>query len=46
MQNKKNKPYMKQIKNFLDAINGKKHQLCSLQNGYNTLKLAIEASKY
>lgn len=42
----KNKPYKKQLENFFNAIDGKKHQLCSLQEGYNTLKLAIEASKF
>ena len=42
----KNKPYKKQIENFINAINGKKNQLCSLQEGYSALKLAIKASRF
>ena len=38
--------FKKQIENFFYAIDGKKHQLCSMQDGYNTLKLAIKASKF
>ena len=42
----KDKPYRKQVENFLNAIEGKKHKLCSLLEGYNTLKLAIELKKF